>query len=207
MLVGGTDRLHFPICPNAAMICIGSPWLKREEAASLAQQPKKKGIVMGSRGTDRKDRLIKERRHDNYQAQGKWKEPTLCTECGALFAKGRWAWKKRPKQANPATCPACRRIAGNYPAGYLDISGGFFEKNQDEILNLVRNTEEQEKRLHPLERIIAIRGGEDHTLVTTTGIHIARRIGEALSRSYKGTFSFQYGDGEQSIRASWQRDS
>lgn len=33
----------------------------------------------------RKDRLIKEKRHDAYQEQHKWPGPTECAQCGALF--------------------------------------------------------------------------------------------------------------------------
>jgi hypothetical protein len=41
--------------------------------------------------------------------------------------------------------------------------------------------------------------------LTTTGIHIARRIGETLTKSYQGNFSFHYIDGEKSIRVFWER--
>jgi NMD protein affecting ribosome stability and mRNA decay len=153
----------------------------------------------------RQNRLIKEKRHDAYQQRGKWREPTLCPECGALFTNGRWNWGKAPANANSTLCPACRRILDNLPAGYIQLKGEFFQNHYDEILNLTRNIEQQEKNERPLERIMAIADESDHTMVTTTGIHIARRIGEALSRSYNGDFSFQYADGEKSIRVSWQR--
>jgi len=152
----------------------------------------------------RNDKLIKEHRHDVYEEK-RGSEPSLCTECGALFVNGRWTWKKTGEYTNKMTCPACRRCADNYPAGYIQIKGEFFEEHRDEILNLLRNVEELEKGEHPLERIMLITNEDDHTLVTTTGVHIARRIGEALSRSYKGDFSFRYGEGEKSIRVYWQR--
>jgi len=41
--------------------------------------------------------------------------------------------------------------------------------------------------------------------VTTTGIHVARRIGEALARAYKGDLSYQYAEGEKRIRVYWRR--
>ncbi len=153
----------------------------------------------------RQDRLLKEKRHDTYKERGKWPEPTLCKECGALFVNGRWSWGKPPTKANEVLCPACRRTSDNLPAGYIELKGAFFQEHYDEILNLTRNIEQQEKSEHPLERIMAIIDEKDHTLVTTTGIHIARRIGEALSRSYNGDLSFQYAEGEKSIRVYWQR--
>lgn len=153
----------------------------------------------------RKDRLIKEKQHDVYREGGKWPEPTVCIECGALFANGRWSWQEPPAAANEVVCPACRRIADLYPAGYIEIKGLFFTEHYDEVLNLIRNIAEQEQREHPLERIMSITAHEAGALVTTTGLHLARRIGEALSRAYKGELSFQYADAEQSIRVYWQR--
>jgi hypothetical protein len=69
----------------------------------------------------------------------------------------------------------------------------------------VRNVEATEKKERPTERIMAIADDGGQTVVTTTGIHVARRIGESLSHSYQGEFDFRYGDGEDSIRVSWSR--
>lgn len=154
----------------------------------------------------RRDRLIEDKRHDAYHEAGKWPQPTVCINCGALYAHGgRWSWEEAPPGAHRAVCPACRRIADAYPAGTISIKGAFFKQHQEEILNLVRNVGRQEKNERPLERIIAIRRAADHTLVTTTGVHVARRIGEALSRSYKGHLDFQYANGDLNIRVQWER--
>jgi len=61
------------------------------------------------------------------------------------------------------------------------------------------------KKMHPLERIIAVTQVKKITTVTTTGIHLARRIGEALYHSYKGDYSFRYAEADKSIRVFWQR--
>lgn len=153
----------------------------------------------------RKDRLIKEHRHDTYRMAGKWPEPTQCSRCGAVFTNGRWSWDDPAVRTNETVCPACRRIADNYPAGIIELRGEFFHQRREEILNLSRNIEEQEKGEHPMERIIAIKNEGDHTVITTTGIHIARRIGEAVSRSYKGKLSCRYNRSDKSIRVAWQR--
>ena len=153
----------------------------------------------------RKDKLIKRRRHRVYGSREKWPDPTLCTKCEALYSAGRWTWSKPSGEVNRTICPACRRIASNFPAGYIEIKGDFFEENRDEILNLIRNIEKQQKEEHPLERIMSITDEKGHTLVLTTGVHIARRIGEALSRSYQGEYSIQYADGEKKVRVYWQR--
>lgn len=104
-----------------------------------------------------------------------------------------------------AVCPACRRIADRFPAGRVELSGDFFTGHREEILNLVRNAEAAEKCERPLERIMAITDETGSAIVTTTGIHVARRIGESLSRSYQGELDCRYGDGEDSIRVAWVR--
>jgi hypothetical protein len=154
----------------------------------------------------RNDKLIKEKRHDAFPTKGDWPEPTQCTSCGAVFTKGRWTWETIAGKAHHTTCPACRRISENFPAGYVEIRGAFFNGHQDEILNLVHNIEKVEKTAHPLERVMAVTPNGQHTVITTTGIHIARRIGEAMSRAYQGDYSMQYADGEKRIRIFWQRD-
>ncbi|MFA6284496.1 MAG: BCAM0308 family protein [Desulfurivibrionaceae bacterium] len=154
----------------------------------------------------RRDRLIQEKRHDTYHEQRKLPEPTVCSECGAVFLEGRWAWWDPAVNAHAIVCPACQRIKDNFPAGTLEIRGGFFGTHREEINNLIHNLEDQEKKAHPMERLMAIAEEKDCTLVTTTGIHLARRIGESLKSAYQGELDFAYGDGEKSIRLTWLRD-
>ena len=153
----------------------------------------------------RRDRLVQEERHDSYREDKKWPEPTACKECAAVYTEGRWTWNELPSGANMILCPACQRIAETYPAGYLELKGSFFKSHKEEILNLISNEEKEEKGEHPLERIMSIIEEDDLTLITTTGIHIAQRIGKAVSRAYKGELLFTYGDGDKTIRMSWNR--
>jgi len=154
----------------------------------------------------RRDRLIQEKRHDTYHERRKLPEPTVCSECRAVYLEGRWAWWDAAVNAHAIVCPACQRIKDNFPAGYLEILGGFYETHREEISNLIHNLEDQEKKAHPMERLMAIAKEKDCVLVTTTGIHLARRIGEALKSAYQGELDFTYGDGEKSIRLTWLRE-
>jgi NMD protein affecting ribosome stability and mRNA decay len=153
----------------------------------------------------RHDKLIQEKRHDTYKEWGKLPEPTVCTKCGALFIGGRWTWKDAPADANKTICPACQRIKDDYPGGWVYVRGDFYKDHRDEILNLFKNEAKIEKDEHPMERIIAITDEKAQTVVTTTGIHMARRLGEALASAYQGELTFQYGDGEKTIQVQWQR--
>jgi NMD protein affecting ribosome stability and mRNA decay len=151
----------------------------------------------------RRDRLVQEKQHDTYKERKKRTEPTVCTACGAVFTGGRWTWAEPPEGAVKELCPACMRISDNFPAGYVEFRGEFFDQRREEVMNLVKNEEKQEKGEHPMERIMAVSPQDGYTLITTTGVHIARRLGEAVARAYQGKLSFTYGDNDKSIRVLW----
>lgn len=153
----------------------------------------------------RHDRLIEEARIDPYRAIRKPPEPTVCPQCGAVFHEGRWQWIAKPGNAHEEMCPACRRIADELPAGFVSIGGPFFQQNREELLNLIRNEEERAKAEHPLKRIMKIEDDADGILVTTTEIHLARGIGEALHHAYQGELEFHYNENENLLRVVWER--
>ena len=152
----------------------------------------------------RREQLLQEVVHDTYKLPRKLAEPTRCPDCGAVYREGRWRWNGGGP-AHEARCPACQRIRDNFPAGFVSVSGEFFARHRDEILALVRGTEAAEKAGHPLERIVKIADDTGGVLVTTTGVHLARRIGDALEDAYKGTLEFHYNKEEQLLRVAWSR--
>lgn len=155
----------------------------------------------------RHDELRTERIHDAYRSRWKLKEPTACPQCGAVYHAGRWTWGSAPKGAHNERCPACQRIHDEYPAGYVEVGGDYFKAHRDEILHLVRNCEAREKSEHPLERIMSITDQGDYTEVTTTSVHLARLIAEALHHAHKGSLEFHYNKDEWLLRARWVRGS
>lgn len=159
-----------------------------------------------TRGIGRGDRLIREHVHDPYKTRLKLPDPTLCPQCGAVYSKGRWRWAERPDQPHEELCQACHRINDKYPAGILTLSGGFFGKHKAEIVGLARNQEKLEKGEHPLNRIMGVEHDDGAVVITTTDIHLPRRIGEALHHAYAGELEFHYQEESYSIRVSWRRD-
>jgi NMD protein affecting ribosome stability and mRNA decay len=153
----------------------------------------------------RRDRMVQETRHDAYQAKHKLPEPTVCPQCGAVFHEGRWQWLVRPAQAHEEMCPACHRIHDGYPAGFVTVEGSFFKQHREELLHLVRNEETRAKAEHPLKRIMQIEDKDDGILVTTTDIHLARGIGEALHHAYQGELEYHYNERENLLRVVWSR--
>jgi NMD protein affecting ribosome stability and mRNA decay len=155
----------------------------------------------------RQDRLLHERVHDPYKSKSKLPDPSVCPQCGAVFHEGRWTWLAHPPEAHEEICPACQRLRDKYPAGFLTVGGRFFQGHRDEILNLARNEEQAEKAEHPLHRIMQIDDRDDGVLITTTDIHLPRRIGEALRRAYQGEVDFRYVEEGSMLRVRWHRDA
>ena len=153
----------------------------------------------------RVDRMRVKESKDPYRLSEKLPGGTTCKGCNAVVQEGRWTWNEPVQEGVVTTCPACQRAEEGYPAGYLMLEGPFFGENRKEIMNLVRNVAAAEKNHHPLERVMAIRKSGGGTLITTTGIHIARRLGESLRRSYQGDLEVNYEDGEKKVRVNWSR--
>lgn len=159
----------------------------------------------------RRDQLRDEREHDTYKRQQKPPEPSVCPDCGAIFHAGRWQWGERQPDAsetNELRCPACQRIKDDFPAGFVHVGGPFFAEHRDEILSLIGHHAEKARAEHPLARIIAVTeemSDAQGVVVTTTDIHLARDLGDALHHAYHGELAFHYNAAEKLLRVHWQR--
>ena len=85
------------------------------------------------------------------------------------------------------------------------MTGGFFRDHREEILSLARHCSEREGADNPLERIMTIEEARGGIVLTTTSVHLARRIAEALHRAYKGELRYRYNRAENLLRATWRR--
>ncbi len=153
----------------------------------------------------RHDRTVQEYQHDTYKLRGKLTEPTVCTECGAVFHKGRWTWGAKPADADEIICPACMRIRDKYPKGLVTLKGAFKDDQHGQVTGLVRNAEETEKHEHPLSRIMSIETKPEGLVISTTDSHLPRRIGEALKHAYHGELELHYDKDEDFVRVTWTR--
>lgn len=151
------------------------------------------------------DHVLESMDKDVYGLKGKLPDPTACRSCGAVYRKGRWTWSAAPADAEQTTCPACRRIADDYPAGIVTLSGDFALEHDDEIRGLVHNLEEHEKQEHPLKRVMAIDREADALIVKTTNARLARGIGEALQHAYRGDLDYHFTETENVLRVAWKR--
>jgi len=155
----------------------------------------------------RRDRLVREHIHDPYKTKSKLPEPTVCPVCNAVYRDGRWQWADSwPADSRQTLCQACQRIKDNYPAGVVTLRGKFVMQRKMEILNLAHNLEAEEKAEHPFHRIMKKEELPDSIVLSTTDIHLPRRIGDALHNAYKGELNLAYSEGSCFLRVNWVRD-
>jgi len=154
---------------------------------------------------ERGDRMLHDERQDCYKMRKKLHEPTVCPQCSAVYHEGRWKWMDRPEGAKEEQCPACHRIADRYEAGIVTITGDFLKKHREELISLARHEERNENEEHPLHRIMDIQEEEDSIVITTTDIHLPRRIGQALHHSWHGDLTLDYDEEGYFIRVNWSR--
>ena len=141
---------------------------------------------------------------DPYQARQKLQEPTACRQCGAVYHHGRWQWGQRPAGAHEDLCPACHRINDDLPAGIVTLHGSFARQHKDEITGLARNEEAAEKKEHPLNRIARIEESEEGLVISTTDIHLPRRLGAALKRAFHGKLGMHFDEAGYFVRVDWR---
>lgn len=153
------------------------------------------------------DRNIKEKGHDPYGEARKHTEGAYCPECKAVYHGGRWVWSDRPVRAGtPLLCSACRRIRDDFPAGEIYLSGDYLEKHREEIVNLINKLITDARERSPLKRMMDIREEERGLCVRLTDDHLARHIGDAVYRAYKGDLQLKYSEEEKFVRLYWHRD-
>lgn len=151
----------------------------------------------------RQEEMYRLRNEDSYR-QSRKPVSARCPKCGASFHAGRWTWEAVP-DTEEQLCPACHRIRDDQPAGEVLVQGEFGERHCDELLHLVRNIEAREKAAHPLERLMGLAPVDDGMLISTTGVHLARCIGQALHAAYKGTVEYRYRDADEQLFVTWSR--
>jgi hypothetical protein len=148
-------------------------------------------------------RNVKPKAHDPYRHRLKTEDALVCKECGVVYHDGRWYWGAPPLcDEKSCVCPACQRVRDRYPAGTIRLHG-LPSKYRDEILRMIRNTEEREKQEHPLERLIDIEDEADDLVVTTTGTHLGRCIAGDLRRRFHRGVTVRYPEEENLIQVDW----
>jgi NMD protein affecting ribosome stability and mRNA decay len=170
----------------------------------------KKGVVMRRQRSETHPAARSPRRSRKIYEEkaGKLPEFSHCPNCGATYHEGRWTWDPAPSESHPHVCPACQRVEDDFPAGELHVEGEFVAGHRDDLVGLLRNVEERERKEHPLKRIMQIADAPGGLRVTTTDAKLTDALGRALHHAYKGELQHPptTSDRENLVRIHWRRD-
>jgi len=153
-----------------------------------------------------------ERNPDIYRQELGSKEPAICKKCGTVYSGKRWlldeAESKRLMGESSVTklvCPACQRMADNNPAVIVTFSGSYLLKHEDEILNVIKNSEAKSRLKNPLGRIMEIRQEKNVLTISTTEDKLAQKLGREVYKAHKGELHYQWSHDQHFVRVNWTR--
>ena len=130
----------------------------------------------------------------------------VCADCELVQLQGRWQRSlQAPPSAEEGLCPACQRLRTGTPAGTLVLPPDLLDAS-DEILHLIQHIASVEQAEHPLERLMAVERRADRLVVTTTGVHLARKIAHKLAKRFHRKPRFHYADSAGHVEVTWDDD-
>ena len=151
---------------------------------------------------------------DPYLPEEGLKETTLCRECHAVYRNKRWyldpAAYREPEGRTDTpwtTCPACQKIAENYPEGVVTLRGDYLWRHEEEIRNILRNEEEKARAKNPLERIMRMVREGDALIIETTEEKLAEHFGRALHKAHQGDLKVSWTQEHSLCRVTWERNA
>ncbi len=153
-----------------------------------------------------------DRTTDPYRPRRAPLEGGVCPDCHAINRKKRWYVDETEylslvrTGAEQRRCPACRKIADEFPSGVVTLRGGFLCAHRDEILTIARNEERRARATNPLERIMEIRDRNGGVEILTTDEKLAQRIGREVRKAYQGIVSYKWSEDASLVRVNWARD-
>ena len=143
---------------------------------------------------------------DPYAEAERPLNPAVCTDCGAIFKNGQWAWGTPSRDAVRTLCAACLRVRDRFPAGHVTLRGPWVDSHKAELCKLVADHEAQTNRERPLERVIGIDSGQHSGLtITTTGRHLARTLAHAVQDNFEGRLRVRFEADDNLVQAVWSR--
>ena len=102
-----------------------------------------------------------------------------------------------------ALCAACRRVNNNLLAGVVELHGIFWMVPNGRDCPSGAPSRGCRKREHPLNSIIGIEQEDEAIVITTTDIHLPRRIGAAVKRAFHGRLEEDFDDAGYFARVTW----
>ena len=178
---------------------------------------------MAVRGHDDRTRLstkiahgvtgqMPERSTSAYLPKKGMKEVAVCDKCHMIYQNKRWYLDDKEasnlltdSRVHRGTCPICRRMEDNVPAGSVTLSGDYFRQHEEEILDLIKNTEVKSRVKNPFGRIMEISQEGNVLNVSTTEDKLAQKLGREVYKAHKGELHYKWSHDQEMVRVAWQR--
>jgi hypothetical protein len=152
------------------------------------------------------------RSSDVYLPKKGMKEEAICSRCDLVYQNKGWRVDKaearklkEDSHVRRGTCPACRRMMDNIPAGIATFSGDYFHQHEVEILDIIKNEEARSRAKNPLGRVMEIAQEGNVLTVSTTEEKLAQKLGKEVYRAHKGELRYQWAYDQKMVRVSWAR--
>ena len=140
------------------------------------------------------------------------KELVVCDKCHLIYQHKRWYLDEAEanrlladSRTQKGKCPVCRRMEDSIPAGIVTLSGSYLRQHEEEILDLIKNTEVKTRTKNPLGRIMEIGQEGDLLTVSTTDDKLAQKLGREVYKAHKGDLNFKWSHDQEMVRVGWQR--
>lgn len=171
--------------------------------------PKSKAVRMGTTAP-RRQRPKKDEQEFGLAR----KEFVICPGCSCVFFDKSWHHSLEEdarhltdrKNIRFKTCPACRMKKDRTFEGELVIELSKEKLGEKkEILNVIKNSDEQAQAHDPMDRILWIEDGGAKIRILISENQLAVRIGKKLESAFKGgVLEIKHSHGEDVIRAFWK---
>jgi NMD protein affecting ribosome stability and mRNA decay len=149
---------------------------------------------------------------DPFLPHAGMKELSICTSCNAIYHQNRWVTDvdicrqlKAHSPTHPVTCPACQKIAANYPEGIVTLTGSYLWEHEAEIQQILKNEGNRAFAKNPQERIIRVTKEDDRLTIETTEEKLAEHLGRVLHRAHQGELKISWTGDPDICRVSWER--
>ena len=140
----------------------------------------------------------------------KFKEPTICDRCGAVYLRKTWRQRRRVpaelmREATWAVCPSCLQVARHDHFGRVLLSGDYVGEHLDAITRRIHNVSERAAATQPERKLVSMQWQGDVYEVLTTSQKLAHRIAHELEKAFGGRAAYTWSDGDGGLFATWRR--
>ncbi len=174
---------------------------------AVPRAPKEKGLIRGlvhrAVRDEKAPRVVKR--------SGRFREPTICERCGAVYRGKTWRAGERSLRTSLvgvawAVCPACRQVAEGEYFGRVVLRGAYALGHEPDLRRRIAKVAARARYTQPERRIVSIDRTAEAIEVLTTSQKLAHRIVRSIQKAYGGETEFKWTEPQGELYAVWERE-